>query len=383
MAIDIKNILEIVQRKIAAVGPSTSTEDLSYLLKLAKRLDGTTLVSYDSDGSLPDPATSNERLAFITSTGQVKFNNGAWDTIASEYNPPPPPPPYSFQGTSSGYVMGGVDTSNFTTTQEFSFTSDGNSTIAGDLIKARHRNSGHNSRTDGYTAGGSSTVSYETSIEKFPFASASNIVQSASLSVGRQMQAGSSNEFYGYAAGGFPGVSTIEKFSFSSDADGAATGDLGQGMGGGAGQSSTTDGYVSSGLTPTYVYNIRKYPFSIEVGSTATVVGLQSESRYYTAGQSSTTSGYTSGGQPSPTGRIDKFSFASDGAATAVGSLSVARRSISGQSSLDTGYTSGGVTITPGAKSNIIDKFPYAAEGTATDVGDLVNTIEYPAGTQK
>ena len=40
MAIDIKNILELVQRKIAAVDSTTSTADLQKLLNLAKRVDG-------------------------------------------------------------------------------------------------------------------------------------------------------------------------------------------------------------------------------------------------------------------------------------------------------------------------------------------------------
>ena len=52
MAIDIKNILELVQRKIAAVDSTTSTADLQKLLNLAKRVDGSLMRSYDSDGSL-------------------------------------------------------------------------------------------------------------------------------------------------------------------------------------------------------------------------------------------------------------------------------------------------------------------------------------------
>ena len=44
---------------------------------------GSLIRSYDSDGALPDASLTNEKMAFITSTGNIKFNNGRWDTAGA------------------------------------------------------------------------------------------------------------------------------------------------------------------------------------------------------------------------------------------------------------------------------------------------------------
>ena len=101
MAINATHILELVQRKIATANSSTSTADLDKLLTLAKQVDGSLIRSYDSDGALPDASLTNEKMAFITSTGSIKFNNGRWDTAgAAAAADLPCAPSWVFQGNS-------------------------------------------------------------------------------------------------------------------------------------------------------------------------------------------------------------------------------------------------------------------------------------------
>ena len=391
MAIDIKNILEIVQRKIAAVGPSTSTEDLSYLLKLAKRLDGTTLVSYDSDGSLPDPATSNERLAFITSTGQVKFNNGAWDVIASEYQAPVPPPYY--QGTSYGYSSGGTIpwapapslNGSLLTIDKFDFASDGNAISAGTLASRAHGGAGTSSSTTGYHSGGASkypngTDIYETNnIRKFTFATDTSAADAGTLTVARLNTAGQSSATYGYTTGGMLGTSpltyylTIDKFSFTSDGNATSVGNAHAINYNYAGQQSTEYGYYSGGLS------IGKFSFATDGNGTS--VGALTANRYSGAGQSSATHGYQSGSNGNTT--IDKWSFTSDADATSVGVLTQGREWVNGgQSSTEYGYAVGGLTPPSSTAWAIIEKFPFATDANAASVGNLTQGRGRVAGHQ-
>ena len=102
MTINATHILELVQRKIATANSSTSAADLDKLLTLAKQVDGSLIRSYDSDGALPDASLTNEKMAFITSTGSIKFNNGRWDTAgaAAAADAAPSAPSWVFRGNS-------------------------------------------------------------------------------------------------------------------------------------------------------------------------------------------------------------------------------------------------------------------------------------------
>ena len=58
--------------------------------------------SYDSDGALPDASLTNEKMAYVTSTGSIKFNNGRWDTAgaAAAADAAPSAPSWVFSGNS-------------------------------------------------------------------------------------------------------------------------------------------------------------------------------------------------------------------------------------------------------------------------------------------
>ena len=104
MAIDVKRLVDAIQKKEHAVTSSTSTQDMIDILKAAKKLQGSVINSYADSSYLPDPLTTNERIAYLEDTKVIRLNNGIWDdptggveTIAT----------YSFQGTVSGYSAGG------------------------------------------------------------------------------------------------------------------------------------------------------------------------------------------------------------------------------------------------------------------------------------
>ena len=106
----------------------------------------------------------------------------------------------------------------------------------------------------------------------------------------------------------------------------------------------------------------------------ATDVGDMLTGRNTYAGQSSTTHGYVSGGIPTPSNAIEKFQFsAANGfTMTDVANLTVGRNYISGHSSQTYGYVSGG-GAPPG--QDIIDKFPFATDSNSTDVADLTLVV--------
>jgi len=123
MAVDIKNLVQLIQKKEHAVTSSTSVEDMINILKAAQKAEGSLIRNYDSAGDLPDAATTTERIAYLSDTRTLRFNNGTWDNpllgaAAAAV--------YTFQGSVSGYSSGGDP--GQTTIDKFSFSSDANAT---------------------------------------------------------------------------------------------------------------------------------------------------------------------------------------------------------------------------------------------------------------
>jgi hypothetical protein len=288
---------------------------------------------------------------------------------------------YTFQGSTSGYMSGGLNPSNQLTNviDKFSFTSDGNATDVGDQSLTRERAAGQSSSESGYTSGGYRWTPYVplNTVDKFSFSVDGNAIDVGDLTVARQFVVGQSSSTSGYTSGGYnytlsPGVkyNIIDKFPFSTDSNAADVGDLTQSRQSSSGQSSTTHGYTSGGSIPGGTTNVID-KFSFTADGNATDVGDLSVGGRYGFGQSSTTSGYNSSSWNPTSNVIDKFPFATDSNSTNVGSLSVGRGHGAGQSSTTSGYSAGGESNSLPGYFNIIDKFPFASDGTATDVGDL------------
>jgi len=390
MAIDIKNILEIVQRKVANVDASTSTADLQKLLNLAKRVDGSLMRTYDSDGSLPDAGSTTERMAYITSTGVVKFNNGRWDNLTSTAfgaGGGGGGGPFVWQGSTSGYMMGGFSPYS-NVIQSYSFTADGNATDVGDLLTTPYGGIGSSDGADAYNAGGQ-TPSYTTQVNTFPFASGGNATDAGDLSSARGAGGTSHTQLAGYMTSGRNvggNINTIEKLTHASGtgAEITATVTTARNRPWGSG-SSSTHAYTIGGYSTAVSTDIDKYPFASE-DATSDVGDIDNNRYNNQGGVSSEDACYAQGGWPGPVNFRSKVSFASDGNSVSTGSISYSRYGTGATSSTTHGYAHGGVSPAfPGSYANIIDKFPYASDTSqSTDVGDATQSpgIAYAQGAQ-
>lgn len=366
MAIDVKRLVDAIQKKEHAVTSSTSTQDMIDILKAAKKLQGSVINSYADSSYLPDPLTTNERIAYLEDTKVIRLNNGVWDdptggvdTIAV----------YSFQGTVSGYTAGGDQPSTpwSDVIDKFSLTSDANATDVGNLAQGKGQGlGGQTSLTHGHATGGrvSPSPANLNVIEKYSFSVDGNATDVGDLTLARRYVGSQSSSENGYTSGGYTSSrnNTIDKFPFAADGNATDVGDLTQGKYGNVGQNSTTHGYNSTGHTIAVVNEIEKFAFASD-GNSSDIANM-TRSSHAAAGVSSTESGYMAGGTPA-SNVIDKFPFASDDNATDVGDLPSSRGLQVGQSSTTHGYASGG------NYTNEIHKFSLSSDGNATDTADL------------
>jgi hypothetical protein len=386
MAINIRNVLELLQQKEHEVTSSTSTDDLITLFKAAKKGAGAVIRSYDSDGLLPDATTTTERIAFSEAVGELRFNNnGQWDYIVSGTEIPPPPV-YSLRGTNYGYNAGGrripapYNQTRRNVLDKFSFVSEGNATSVGSLDAQRADGAGVCSLTYGYMLGGSRYSTYEqydvNHIEKYPFTSEHTYTNVGTLTNSLIFNSGQMSNEYGYSSGGRAGVNppgayynNIYKFPFVSDGTATDVGDVTHTSYSHTGQSSITHGYTSTNTATT---GIGEFPFASD--GNAIAVGQLSVLRFDTSGHQSLTHGYNSGGWASPNNAaIDKFPFASGGTSTAVGDLLSGREKTRGGNSAEyKGYMVGG-NSNPSVWWTNIESFPFVSDASSVKTGDLTD----------
>ncbi len=396
-ATDIKSVLELLRTKVYNASSSTSLDELNNMVKAAQLAHTPMIRHYDSDGSLPTATSSEERLAFITSTGSIKMNNGRrWEATTSSSSGGGGPT-FSYQGSAYGYIGGGQAPSGATNSYEkFSLASNGNGTDTADLTLYKQAPSGMHSDTTSYYAGGMNWPAGYVStndIAKFPFAADGDATDAGDLTAIRDWQTGHSSGTHGYVAGGQPNTNIIDKFDMATDGNATDVGDLTilTYMHSGASDVSAAYGYVYSGYdasTSSDVSGTNKFSFASD-GNATTVTGVvwTHPSGYnYRAGvgANSTTHAYQLGAetnQQSISNDIAKFPFAAENATATVGELTKSRAETGfGNSSTTYAYHSGGAT--PGF-SNVIEKIDFSSDGNATDVGDLAISRKRGAeGTQ-
>ena len=394
-ATDIKSVLELLRAKVHSADSSTSLDDLNNMVKAAQLAHTPMIRHYDSDGSLPTATTTEQKLAFITSTGSIKMNNGRrWESTTAEAYVPPVV--YSFQGSSYGYAMGGwtatLDPSYINVIQKYSFTSDGNATDVADLSHSPGQGAGTTSISHGYSAGGfSPSTNWMNSISKFPFASDDDGTDVGDLTQSKRNLASASTEASGYHSGGQTGPSgyanIIEKYSFTADGNSTDVADLLAGLHSGGGNTSSTHGYHSGGSAAPagYPYRDRIQKYAFASSSNATSVGDLVNDTFQTDmaenGASSTTDGYQWGDAQR---HYHKFPFATDTDSTNVANLNANGSGhvqyASGSSSTTHGYAHGGYPAPYAGET--ISKFPYAVEEQGTDIGDLAVSLYGAGGTQ-
>lgn len=386
MAINLTNILLDLQKRANAVTINTSPIEILNVMKAVKKVDGSSLVEYDSDGGLPDAPNSNQKLAYVN--GAVKFNNGKWDMVAQSGKTTsssgvvglaPVAVSLVYPGLIDGYATGGNSSPIILDTiQKFSFTVDGNSTDVSNLTTTNYMITGTGSKENGYALGG---INNTPAINKFSFTSATDATNVGALTLGTRSanNPGNSaiNQGYGYVVGGTQpaDASRIEKVSFTTDGGATDVGSLAVAREYTMGSSSLEYGYNSGSLNPvaTTGKTIDKFSFAADVN--AFLSGYLSEVMVWGAGLSSTTTGYAAGN----TRNIDKFPFAGEANGTIIGDLfSTLDGSLfqypSGHSSESYGYVTGGLKPT---RTDNIEKFSFVSETVGSQVGNLLQTSAY------
>lgn len=426
MAINIQNLLNVVQAKLNATTPTTPALEFSRLSSVSDMLDdlGAAVKSYTNLAAFPTADSANHGdIAYSLDSGAYRISEQlAWREISLNADSViTATVPYTFQGDTKAYVYGGAGNPPQSPTtvsndliDAFPFASDTNATDTANLIGANQKLSGVSSATAGYDWTGLANPAPPNisgrhatfGIDKFVFASETDAT-SVSNSIGEygvHNAASASDISAGYTFGGarwsYPGsgttfasplvkpLNTVLKLTYASDTSGAADhGDLSFSQSSMAGLSSPTEGkaYTAAGTpgghsdTP-HVGTVREIPFAS--GTSVTVRSNGVTAYGGRTGISSPTDGYVAGGRktsgpPYSTNEIDKFPFASDTAKSDQGDLVVAGYGKVGNSSSSNGYVSGGTVVdsptppTAGVYDDTIQKFPFASATNATDIGNL------------
>lgn len=385
MAVDIKNLLEIVQKRINNLDSSTVTlQELIDIANFTDKASEGTLTFVDDSSDLPNllsPSTptaeSQKQLIFVKNSGRLFVKKDTWKPFTFRGLIPPSGPSFVYGGTTTGFRAGLISVPTWTYSDaisSFPFASDTPFASWGSLTVANGSNAGWSTTTHGYTAGGygPAVPGDNSKIDKFSMSSPGNASTTANLPLGRGQGVAHHNDTNGYLSGGSSGSSYSFKFVFSSDTTNATTVPalaIPLNFNNRSPQVSTTHGYTSGGAP--FSNTIEKFPFASEdawsdVGD-LTVGGRKS------SGMSSDTHGYNAGGQipPHPTigNDINKFPFASDTNATDVASLTTAAAGNTGVSSTTNGYSLGGWTLNPGYNNiSTSDKFPFSSETSVSNV---------------
>lgn len=364
-----------------------------------------------NSSSLANYAGQSGEIALNSDTGNIYF----WTNTANVFYtfagvPAAPAGDSPFQGSTSGYIIGGASAypllSGSSQIQKFGFSSgspaSGIGSMAGQWVAA----GGASSDTNGYVQGGFRTNpygSYNATIDRHPFSSDSNgsLVQTLdpsptmpSPTVNQQHMTGFQSLSTGYAYWG-RGTGEI-KMSFSADTDAATfTDELARQFTPSplqipstmlsAGATSTQNRYKAGGYQPNVpfagYFGILRNPFSSDA---SIIVGGLTWPGYYAAGVSGETAGYALGGSPAwnknaqnpnpalqEHDNIQKFLFASDTDATDIGQLAQTRQQMTGFSSTTDGYGAGGVVRPANTAKDEIYKFPFSSESTVSDQAEM------------
>jgi hypothetical protein len=343
MAINIKNLIDVIDAKIAA-GVTAGTTDSDRLTDLTTWVNTHKNAGvYNTLADLPTADSANAGVFAQTGADSSAAYYVSWRnkwkeiTFTDSSISQTPVSGYSYQGSTTAYTAGGVvgpssvQTNSITS---FPFASSSGGSDYGDLTQSKSYLAGVFSSTNGYTMGGSVPPASPTNvIEKFPLATPTGSgTDVGDLTTATDGSIGITSNSYGYSAGGngFTGTTTVEKLTFASEGNSTDVLDLAEGTSFAASNANSTDGYVVSGFP------------SLGVGS-----------------------GYSE--------LIQKFPFASDTNATDIGDVAVKVWDAGGTSSTEVAYQYGGAIQPPGNESKTFQKFPFAT-GTSINPGSFTGS---------
>lgn len=432
MPINIQNLIDALNAKVAAVDSSTPLSKITLLNQAASYVNETNnILRYNdpissvlnvnvagdsANSNFGDFAFSNVDQKYYFSFGKTFSETLLDDSAAVDQSP-------RFQGQTVGLVgtfnsnPTPSSTSEFRRIQKFSLASNANATETPNLYlptyfptAAGNKAGFPNHVSHAYMSGGPNFPSpnpntpgtyFSALIDKFPFAVTTELVVNAGdLPQDGEDQAAVSSEINGYIAGGrtppWPGftqTNQIRQFIFSSEGTATNIGTLNTAVRNHTGHCDKTDGYIVGGAnTPgPALTTIQKFP--LVNPTTTTIAGNLSAIATLAGGISSFTDGYTIGGGTSSGLNMEKFPFASSTAGVVNASLSLITAlnptapqytNLSGISGYDYGYYAGGIVpgLPNGGASTHISRFPYSSESTQSDIGDLVNNAYAAASNQ-
>jgi len=339
-------------------------------------------------GSLAVNSTSGEM--FICTDAET--DNNTWMNVGLGNTDVTWNPVTGYQGTQYGYISGGSAGPKTSNIEKFSFVSDGNGVVVGNLTIPRGIMGGCSSTTYGHSVGGNSdgqgggTTSV---IDRFSFASNGDATNWSNLSIAKSYaMTWTEWDVSGYAAMG-GGTDMIEKFSFASSSTGVDTG-ANVFNGWIYGSATHTDrvngyGYGSGGQGGSDI--IHRYQFNTSNNS-VNVGTLQFSQRSYHNGINSATHGFTIGGYGtsySPPGKVEKFAFSSGIQSVlwgVMGDVNDAGGANCGTSEQYHGYLIGGQAN--GGNLTRSWKFSFASLSAHIHIGDLSagEPSAYPASNQ-
>lgn len=399
MTINIKNIVNIVAKKITTADSAEDANLLFGYLNIAQR-HGLGQIKEGSDPGapvLPSDFTSRDqdRLRY-DGNGLFIRKNAGWSKqlVAQEF----------FQGQTTGYVSGGYfayspgSSTSPKSITEFSLL-NGNTVTAGPNIMVNpgpgagfmpnDKQAGiPNHTTTGYLLGGyvQPPHGYITdNINKFPFANPSTYSSDiASLAAAVSWSASAGDATAGYVMGGdelptppsFNQSNQVQKFVFASETPAAVSATLLLPVRQNGGHSSDINGYSAAGFSftpgPANVGRVDGFPFASPGGTFV----AQTPELSPTVGRcsiSSFTHGYLIGGVvtgPIPHIVAQKYSFSGGAPVTTFPYFLNVYADATGISGENDGFYAGGaVNVTPTSPfpnssntTGYIQKFPYASE---------------------
>jgi hypothetical protein len=314
----------------------------------------------------------------VTITAGITFSGGG---ITTSFAPP--------VGATAGWFGGGYDL-YYSTVDRITFATDtAIATVRGPLSTATTRNTGVNTFTYGWSAGGKvSGLPPQSTISRITYATdTATSTNRGPLTAGVYGAAGTTdNTTYGWITAGraaAPGpISNIQRITYATDT--ATTSDRGF-LGGYipqrnlAGTGNTTYGWLVGGEPGNGVgrSTVARIVYATDTAST-TNRGPLSGPKYNTAAIGNTNYGWVAGGFGDPPGgisTIDRIDFANDTATASVrGPLSSTRYSSGAVGNTDYGWIGGGNSP---SKSSIVNRIDYVNDTVTVSTKGPLSLARY------
>lgn len=336
MAINIKNLIDVIEAKIAT-GVTAGTTDSDRLSDLTTWVNTHKNAGvYNTLTDLPTADSANAGVlaqigADSSAAYYVSWRN-KWKQISFTDSSVSQTPitGFSQQGITSGFIAGGGFTSGAKVDAIASFAFSNSVTLSdhGDLTNAINSSSGSNDATHGYVASGNPTPpSPNTAIDRFSFTSGTTAVNVGSLTRGTHLGQGqSSPSGYGYMCGGYGSTNVssapqypsttgneIQKYAHASSGNATDIGNLYLNVHNQATNESPTYGYNQGGSISPITPSSPSFPWQYNVGPTTNTKMMWGKDPT-TPGEvyRNPTSNDTFGAPSARSSVRDKFPFASD-----------------------------------------------------------------------